>query len=112
MLAPPPNDEQYNDLITLSGGDQISFWRIPKSLKRCPVSSCGKKFEHQELLSAHFVKHHAKKSAYCGECDGPVICGNSGDLASHQQRIHSDQAKIKEEPQEIEVCLKVVSFIQ
>ena len=104
------NDKKTDDWITLYGDNQTSYWQIPINLKRCPVSSCGRKFEDVQLLSAHFNKHHAKKSTYCGVCNVPIICSKyPEDLASHYQRIHPDvpfpcdQTKIKKELQEIEV---------
>lgn len=110
MSASPSNDKQSDDWITLYGGKQTSYWKIPKHLKRCPVSNCGKKFEDLKSLSEHFSRSHAKRSAYCGICNGPVICKNHPeDLASHYRRIHPgvpfqcDQTKIKVEPQLIEV---------
>lgn len=110
MMPALPDDDQTDDWITLYGGNQTSYWQIPKCIKRCPVSNCGRKFEDQKLLSAHFDKHHAKKSTYCGFCNGPVICTNyPADLADHYRRIHPavpfqcDQTKIKQEPQVIEI---------
>lgn len=107
MPALSDDDEQPDDWITLSGGNQTTYWRLPTTIKRCIISSCGRKFEHKELLSAHFVKHHAKKTTFCGICDSPVVCANyPDDLESHFRRIHPnvpfkcDQTKIKQEAKE------------
>lgn len=100
-LSDDDDDEQPDDRIILSGGNQTSYWRLPTNMKRCPISSCGRKFEHTELLAAHFNKHHAKKTTHCDMCDSPIICANyPNDLESHCRRIHP---KIKVEPVENKV---------
>lgn len=110
---PPPNDSQNDDSITLSGGNHTSHWQFPKYLTRCPLSNCGKIYVDRKLLLTHFDNNHAKKTTYCGMCDGPVICTTyPSDLKNHYRRIHPDapfqfdQTKIKQEPQENEVRLE------
>lgn len=112
------DDEQPDDRIILCGGNHTSYWRLPTKIKRCIISSCGRKFEHSELLAAHFLKHHAKKTTYCGMCDSPVVCAiYPDDLTSHYSRIHPkvpfkcDQTKIKQEAIENDVCFKGFLFL-
>lgn len=113
MPSPPSIDTQNDDSITLFGGKKTSQWRFPEHSIRCPLSNCGRIYDDRKLLVEHFEKQHAKKTTYCGGCDGPVICtAYPADLKNHYRRIHPgapfqfDQIKIKQEPQENEVRLK------
>lgn len=100
-------DEQ-DDLITLSGCDEISEWRFPQ-MSQCPLYSCNKDLGVRSLAISHFKYRHAKNSVFCSECDKPIGAKSLHTYFTHYTKRHPN-AKLptclkKYEPETYEVDL-------
>lgn len=104
-------DENY-DLILLKGCGQITKWKFPADITRCPVSNCLRNFENRDALILHYKKRHARKSILCYACNAPMSVYNDKDFEDHYRRLHPDlempigfNQKIKQEPLSEQVCV-------
>lgn len=88
-MKPVAQNEQNNDIITLTGGGITTFWRFPKSLTKCPMLRCRMEFNTQSKAVAHFKKLHASGSIHCSICDRPIRSQQYvTDFVSHHIRMH------------------------
>lgn len=81
-----------NDLIILRGCDQISQWRFPHGLKRCPVRGCAEEYTTRPNAIAHYKSEHAKKSIYCNLCDRPYVMKHAHHFIQHFRSKHINAA--------------------
>lgn len=77
-----------DELITLSGCNQITEWKFPANLKRCPVIRCGLKFKKRSHAISHYKLQHAQKSILCLLCNKPISAQSTNDFIRHYIRIH------------------------
>lgn len=92
LTSDEENGEEDNDddLITLNGCGQITQWRFPKGMERCPLISCQELFDDRSEAIDHYKMQHAKKSILCYVCDIPIYTYSSKDFEAHFRRMHPD----------------------
>lgn len=87
------NDE-IDDLITLSGCDHITQWRFPQNQKRCPIHLCHEEFESRSAAISHYQEQHASHSILCDICNKPILLSvkfgieNPHNFYNHYKRMH------------------------
>lgn len=82
------SDEEENDLITLSGCGQTTYWRFPQDLKHCPVQSCRIQFGVRSDAINHYQKRHAIYSLLCPICVKPICAQRKYDFQTHFAKVH------------------------
>lgn len=89
------NDEEDDeDDLILKGGNQITEWRFPKSIrKRCPAPNCGMDFGIRSDVRSHFKKRHILDHFYCKGCDKLIFACDQNDVYKHQREAHSNVEK-------------------
>lgn len=83
--------EEAADLITLSGCERITKWRVPKNLTKCPVFRCNNKFKTRSLTITHYKKFHAAHSILCPICNKPIRAKSKWNFIIHYNRCHPDE---------------------
>lgn len=81
-------EEDNDDLITLTGCDQITQWRFPKDLKKCPVQNCTLQFKTRSTAIVHYKKQHAMDAVLCSICDKPISTKHRETFTKHYSRMH------------------------
>lgn len=77
-----------DDLITLRGCGQTTYWRFPQDSKQCPVKRCEEKFDSRLDAIAHYKLNHAMKAILCTLCDRPIAVNQPGTYEKHYLRLH------------------------
>lgn len=79
-----------DDLIQLNGGNQLTEWIFPKSIRRnCPVASCPMSFAVRSDTRNHFKEHHTSDHFYCQQCDKVILAHGQIEFNEHQRKVHS-----------------------
>lgn len=111
------DDDDEDDVITLSGCGQNYRWKFPKDSTKCPIKSCLSKFEVRSNAIDHYKKCHAMNAMYCKICDKPIATqGNVRNFESHYNRMHpgidtesnfdnEPTSSKKSSPQKRDVCV-------
>lgn len=81
-------DDEVDDLITLEGCGQISQWRFPRDVSRCPVRNCTETFEFRSVGIAHYKEQHAKNAIFCLICQRPVLTKSLSFFINHYREKH------------------------
>lgn len=87
-------DAEVDDLITLSGLGQVTYWRFPPNDKRCPVLKCQQNLESRSLAIAHYRKQHANNSIFCRPCNKPLHDINNLCIAINHFNINHPREKL------------------
>lgn len=82
------NDSEVDDLIILNGCGQMTKWRFPQNLTRCPVKRCVQKFQSRTTAINHYKHRHARNSAFCSICDGPFSAKDRSAFNRHYRDMH------------------------
>lgn len=113
------HENEESDLITLIGLGQITYWRFPNNLKKCPLHTCPMAFKDRSGAIAHYKEQHAKGSILCPLCNWPVCANcNPKEFISHYNEKHSNIPLPYEfgnnatQPMEEEFPIKDVRFFQ
>lgn len=90
-------DENEDDLITISGLNWITEWKFPKNLTQCPVHRCNQdlgcnnQLEIRSAAISHFKERHAKRAVFCFICEKLIICWFKSSFDRHYRRIHPNK---------------------
>lgn len=78
-----------SDTIELNGCGHTTFWKFPKTIKKCPQSNCRMVFESRSAAINHYKELHAKDTILCSICDWPVRVNHCmKDFFGHYERKH------------------------
>lgn len=80
--------DEEDDLITLSGFGQTTYWIFPSNITHCPVGRCKAVFEERFQAIQHYKQSHADISIVCPKCDRPVVARKRKDFLTHYARRH------------------------
>lgn len=84
------NDDE-DDMITLYGCSQTTYWRFPENMTLCPVSSCNETFEVRSEAIKHFRESHAQHSIHCSICEKVITTYSFEGYMAHFYNFHPDE---------------------
>lgn len=79
---------QEDDLITLRGCGQITQWRFPEHMTRCPFVRCHKHFESRPDAIDHFKMNHTVNMILCFTCNKPIRSAYPVQFIEHHRNRH------------------------
>lgn len=82
------NDEETDDLITLGGCGQITYWRFPLNATLCPYFRCKSTFKYRSNAIAHYKKIHAPDQILCTICEKPIVATYITYFYKHYREKH------------------------
>lgn len=82
------DNDSENELITLTGGNEITQWSFPKHIKNCPADNCGMQFGVRFDVIVHYKKRHTMNHFYCAKCDNVISTSHHKDLDEHYYKTH------------------------
>lgn len=82
------DSDKEDDLITLGGFGQTTYWIFPSNITHCPVGRCKAVFEERSQAIRHYKQSHADMSIVCPKCDRPVVARQRKDFLIHYARRH------------------------
>lgn len=81
--------DEDKDVITLVALNITTSWRVPETLKKCPVLTCQLNFKQRSDFVQHYKTTHANGSICCPLCSKPIRCSRINDFRVHYVRVHS-----------------------
>lgn len=85
-------DDADGDLITLTGCGQITQWKLPEIITKCPVRGCGKPFGTRKEAIVHYKEKHARNSILCFVCAKPFVFQHPHHFIQHFHTRHPSVA--------------------
>lgn len=82
---------EADDPITLSGCGQVTYWRFPTNMTRCPLLSCQETYPTRSATMNHFKIFHAKNAILCHLCDKPIFTYSFEGFNEHFRRFHATE---------------------
>lgn len=79
---------EEDDMITLHGCGQITYWRFPQNIKQCPKISCLEDFDSRLDAIDHYRQQHAEKAILCTLCNKPISTLQAWNFEDHFRRMH------------------------
>lgn len=84
-------DDDIDDLITLDACGQITKYRFPQNVTRCPIVQCKESFEFRSAGIEHFKEKHAKTLIMCPICIKPVSAPTVDRFVHHCRDKHPQE---------------------
>lgn len=85
------DDDEANDIITLHGCGQVTYWPFPQDQKHCPVLRCPAEFRVRSDAIDHYKRRHANYSILCPICVKPVCAQSLRDFRLHYENNHPNK---------------------